>query len=61
MGTAIEMWEAYSHGKVVISISPLKHNWVIRLCSHFVCPDLEAFEKALETNQLQQVISKQLA
>ncbi|MCP3693624.1 MAG: hypothetical protein GY917_15590 [Planctomycetaceae bacterium] len=61
MGTAIEMWEAYSHGKVVISISPLEHNWVIRLCSHLVCPDLEAFEKALETNQLQQVISKQLA
>ena len=61
MGTAIEMWEAYSHGKVVISISPLEHNWVIRFCSHHVCTDLAAFEKALETNQLQQVIAKELA
>ena len=61
MGTAIEIWEAYSHGKVVISISPLVRNWVIRLCSHFVCDDLAAFEAALNSQQIQQVISEQQA
>ena len=61
MGTAIEIWEAYSHGKVVISISPLVRNCVIRLCSHFVCDDLAAFEAALSSQQIQQVISEQQA
>ena len=61
MGTAIEIWEAYSHGKVVISISPLVSNWVIRVCSHFVCADLAAFETALSLQQIQQVISEQQA
>ena len=60
MGTAIEMWEAYSHGKAVISISPLVRNWVIRLCSHYVCADLAAFEAALSSQQIQQIISEQL-
>ena len=60
MGTAIEMWEAYSHGKVVISISPLVRNWVIRFCSHYVCADLTAFEAALSSQQIQQTISEQL-
>jgi len=60
MGTAIEIWEAYSHGKVVISISPLARNWVIRLCSHYVCDDLAAFEAALSSQQIQQTISEQL-
>ena len=61
MGKAIEIWEAYSHGKVVISISPLVRNWVIRLCSHYVCADLAAFEAALSSQQIQQVISEQRA
>ena len=60
MGTAIEIWEAHSHGKVVISISPLDRNWVIRLCSHYVCPDLAAFEAALDSQQIQQTIFEHL-
>ena len=40
MGTAIEMWEAYRHGKIVLAISPLVHNWVVRFCSHQVFGDL---------------------
>jgi hypothetical protein len=53
MGTAIEMWEAYQHGRMVVTISPLVHNWVIRFCSHRVFRDLESFEAALESGQLQ--------
>ena len=53
MGTAIEMWEAYRHGRIVIAISPLVHNWVIRFCCHRVFHDLESFEAALATGDLQ--------
>ena len=44
MGTAIEMWEAWRHGRIVVTISPLLHNWTVRFCSHVVFPDVAAFE-----------------
>ncbi len=47
MGTAIEMWEAYRHGRRVVTISPLVHNWAIRFCSDAIYTDLESFEAAL--------------
>ncbi len=53
MGTAIEMWEAHRHGRFVVAVSPLVHNWVVRFCSHRVYPDLEAFETALTSGHLQ--------
>lgn len=50
MGTAIEMWEAHEHGRaVVLTISPLVHNWAIKFCSHAVFPDVEAFEDAVRS------------
>lgn len=52
MGTAIEMWEAWKHGRVVIAISPLSHNWAVRFCSHVLYPDVEAFEADLASGQL---------
>jgi len=52
MGTAIEMWEAFRQGKTVITISPLRHNWVVRFCSHEVYPDLDSFAAALRTGEL---------
>ena len=61
MGTAIEMWEAYSHGKVVLTISPLEHNWVVRLCSDCVYPDMDAFARALESREVQSLISGKLS
>lgn len=53
MGTAIEMWEASQHGRTVIAVSPLMHNWVIRFCSHRVYSDFAALEAAFETGHLQ--------
>lgn len=47
MGTAIEMWEAWRHGKIVVTISPLAHNWTVKFCSHLLYPDLSAFESEL--------------
>lgn len=57
MGTAIEIWEAFRHGKVVIAITPLCHNWVIRFCSHAVFADLESFATALRSGELGRRIS----
>src|SRR6202167_1355509 len=56
MGTAIEMWEAHRHGRVVIAISPLVHNWAIKFLSHAVYPDVEAFEAALRDGTIRRVI-----
>ena len=47
MGTAIEMWEAHQHGRAVITISPMKHNWAVKFLSHEVYGDLDQFELAL--------------
>ena len=62
MGTAIEMWEAHEHGRgAVVAISPLVHNWAVRFCSDAVYPSLAAFENALVSGELWQVVSDVLA
>jgi hypothetical protein len=43
MGTAIEMWEAFRNGRVVLCISPLSKNWVVKFCSHARWDDLDEF------------------
>ncbi len=60
MGTAIEMWEAYQHGAVVITISPLKHNWAVKFLSHALYADEEQFVAALESGQLAERIEEVL-
>ena len=52
MGTAIEMWEAYTAGRAVVTISPLKHNWAVRFLSHELYADVEEFESALADGRL---------
>ena len=59
MGTAIEMWEAYRHGKVVISISPLTHNWAVKFLSHAMYPDMAAFRAALASGEVRSTIERQ--
>ncbi len=62
MGTAIEMWEAHEHGQaVVLTISPLDHNWSVRFCSDAIYPDFEAFENAVHSGEVQQTIDRILA
>jgi hypothetical protein len=57
MGTAIEMWEAARHGRVVLTISPLELNWAIRFLSHAIYPDLETFERALVAGHVAELIA----
>lgn len=58
MGTAIEMWEAWRNGRIVVAISPLSHNWTVRFCSHVLYGDVEAFEAELQSGELQRKIAE---
>ena len=54
MGTAIEMWEAHEHGRgVVVTISPLTHNWAVKYCSHIVYSSLNEFEAAAQSGEFE--------
>jgi hypothetical protein len=58
MGTAIEMWEAHRHGRCVLTISPLSHNWAVRFLSHAVYADEEQFQFALQTGSAKRRIAE---
>jgi hypothetical protein len=47
MGTAIEIYEAARNGAVVLTISPLKANWVLRAYSDRMFDSIGAFEAFL--------------
>ena len=52
MGTAIEMWEAHEHGRTVVTVSPLVHNWAVKFLSHVLYADLEQLREAIVSGQL---------
>ena len=56
MGTAIEMWNAYHAGRVVLCISPMTLNWVVRFLADRVFESVEAFEAFLARGELQALI-----
>jgi nucleoside 2-deoxyribosyltransferase len=58
MGTAIEMWEAARHGRVVVTLSPLDLNWAVQFCSDLVYASVEAFEQDLASGQLRTTVEK---
>jgi hypothetical protein len=47
MGTAIEMYEAYRGGAIVVTVSPMARNWVLLCYSHAIVADLAEFEAYL--------------
>jgi len=56
MGTAIEMYLAAKAGALVLTISPLEANWVIRAYSDRVLPDLAAFEALLASGAVPELV-----
>jgi hypothetical protein len=56
MGTAIEMWEAKQHGRTVVTITPLVHNWVVQLTSDAVYRDDDAFAHALAAGEIDRLL-----
>jgi len=61
MGTAIEIYEAARHGRVVLTISPLSVNWVLRAYSDRIFDDIEAFEEFLRSGGLGGLIEAKAA
>ena len=59
MGTAVEMWEAWKNGAVVVSISGMTRNWVVRYLSRKVYPDLESFKDAVRSGELAALLAEQ--
>ncbi len=57
MGTAIEMHEAYAHGAVIVTITPLMANWVVRAYSDRVAPDMPAFEALAASGELAKLVA----
>lgn len=58
MGTAIEMWQAHMSGKIVLAVSPLRENWVVKFLSTYVFPDEEALEHFLASGQFNDLLRK---
>ena len=56
MGTALEMWEAYHQGRIVITISPLVHNWVVKSLSTRILADLAEFRAFVESGEFERVL-----
>ncbi|MCC6156828.1 MAG: hypothetical protein IT350_02160 [Deltaproteobacteria bacterium] len=52
MGTAIEMWECARAGVPVLAITPMTHNWVVRLFSAKVFRDIDEFRAWLSEDAL---------
>lgn len=55
MGSAIEMWVAYKSNVPILVISPLAHNWVVKLLSKKIYADLESFEKSFDRETLKEL------
>ncbi|HTU27664.1 MAG TPA: hypothetical protein VMF30_19795 [Pirellulales bacterium] len=61
MGTAIEIWEAHRHGRLVIAISPMIHNWAVKFLSDVIFPDVETFADALADGRVRHLVERQMA
>ena len=59
MGSAIEMWEAHNHGRLIFTISPMKTNWIVRLFSDKIFDNTEAFITFVQSGAFQTMLEKQ--
>jgi hypothetical protein len=61
MGTAIEMWNAHHAGKVVLCISPMTLNWVVKFLSDRIFESVDALEAFLLSGQLVEIVERKRA
>jgi hypothetical protein len=59
MGSAIEMWEARHHRTLIITISPMRTKWVVRLFSDHIVNDLKEFEHFVRSGVLNNMLKEQ--
>ncbi len=57
MGTAVEMYRAHVTGAVVIAITPMAANWVIRAYGDRIFADLDEFERFLANGELAAILA----
>jgi len=60
MGAAIEMWEAWKNGAVILTISPMKINWVVKFLSDAIYPDIDSFLAALRCGQVRNLLESRM-
>lgn len=58
MGTGIEMWEAKRSGKIIIAVSPLTENWVVKFLADAVCSSVDELEKFLGGTKFAKLLNK---
>jgi hypothetical protein len=58
MGTAIELWEAYKSRVPILVISNLKKNWVIKLLSTRVFPDIKEFSEFTTSSEFKKMLKE---
>ena len=61
MGTAIELWNAHNAGSLVVCVSGLVRNWVVRYLSDIVAADLAELEAMIRQGALAQAIAEKFA
>ena len=61
MGTAIEMWRAHRAGRVVVAVSPLAENWVVRFTADLVVPDVAGLERLFASGELGALLAERRA
>ncbi len=60
MGTAIEMYLACKAGAVVLAISPMSANWVVRAYSDRIFADVAAFGEFLAAGELEALVRRKI-
>lgn len=60
MGTAIEIWNAFHYGAVVIAVTPLSENWVVRFLADAIVPDIDALREFLQSGRLEEILEAKI-
>ena len=59
MGTAMEMWSAYTHGRVVIAITSMTRNLSIIATSNLLLPSIASLEAFMQDGGLRELLDPQ--
>jgi len=57
MGTAIEMWQAHTAGRLVLAVSELAENWVVRFLADRVFPSFDELEGFLKSDDFAELLA----
>jgi hypothetical protein len=56
MGTAIELWTAYHAGVPTVVVTPMAHNWAVKVTAAEVLPDLDSLLDYISTGKLRLLV-----